>query len=187
MELLIKEENNKSRRLQRSIDALDAEKNDVTNILNVVCSKLSIPVKDLADKLDDLLLEMSDAKGTVATLNVDLATTKAELTNKSHESHQLALDNDHLKKMLALTKSQVKETETDASDQNEKARSVIACLEQTLACKEQEWTETRNEITEIQAEKQRLLTNLNESKDKCEQLTSHLEDIQSELATSKNK
>ncbi|KAL3799137.1 hypothetical protein HJC23_002265 [Cyclotella cryptica] len=207
LETILREENNKAQCLQKSITSLNAEKENLSTALKAACSKLSVPEKDLVDKIDDLLLEISDARSRLATVSIDLTTTKSELAKIGHEKLQLALDNDHLKKVLSQTKAQIIEMEADSNDQNEKAQGVIACLEKTLAIKEQEWVESRTTLDaeminlrremdteiatreklldELRAENKGIQTDAEKLKQEHDDIKSLLEETQSELSMSK--
>jgi chromosome segregation ATPase len=174
LERLLQEECSKSQRLQKSIDLLSAEKETLT----LLSAKLSVPEKDVMDKIEDLLVELSDARSQIATVSVDLTTTKSELARVNHDNQQLSLDTDHLKNVLELATSQMKETEASAND----ARESIANLKQTLAEREQECADIRSKTSD---EISRLEKLSNEADAHCRSLQCQLETAQTELSLSK--
>lgn len=182
MELLLQEERSTTVRLQKAIDSISDEKDERSRIVKALSSKLTVSEKDIIDKIDDLLIEISDSNAKCATLNIDLTTTKSELAKLDHQKHQLLLESDNLKSILEMTTSQMKEMENET----ERNRSAIASLEQLLADKNSEINQIRDEISiregkldKAQSENESLRCNLDTVKHR-------LEETRNELEVSKN-
>eukprot|EP00956_Cyclotella_meneghiniana_P032433 scaffold89197_cov61-Cyclotella_meneghiniana.AAC.4 len=135
LERLFQEECNKVHNLQKSIDSFHDKEVEISKTIKVLCSKLGVQEKDIVDKVEDLQIEVSESRGEIATRKIDLTTIRSELAKVEHENHQFSLDNGHLKHVLEMTRSQL-------NTRNEEIRE----LEQTLALKEKESADARNEI-----------------------------------------
>jgi chromosome segregation ATPase len=179
LERLLQEESNKSQSLQKSIDSISADREEALKTMRSLSSKLSVPEKDVIDKVEDILIELSDARSEIATISIDLTTTKSELAKVNHDNQQLSLDTSHLKNVLELTTSQMKETEASASD----ARDSIAHLKQTLAEQEEECANIKSKTSD---EISRLKKLSNEAKSQCMSLQCQLETLQTELSLANN-
>ena len=177
VELLLQEERNRSLRLQKTIDTMEDNKVKGSKALELLSSKLCVPETDVVDKVEDLQLELSEAQSQLATIGIDLTTTNSELAKINHEKHQLSLDIDHLNNVLELTTSQLKETEADAIAESEKARGVIACLEQSLTDEKQAHSDARDAFDSE-------MTNLRHQIDN--ETNSRLGEMKNELEIAKN-
>jgi chromosome segregation ATPase len=171
MDHLLQEGRNKAQQLQKSLRLLRDENDEALRSIKTISSKLSVPEKDVVEKIEDLLIELSDARSEIATIGIDLTTTMSELAKLNHEKDQLTLDRDHMKNVLDLTTAQMKEFETDANVQREKASSAITCLEQKLAndrCSfENKMAANEQIVAGLRAENERLQCSFDEAKKEC--------------------
>ena len=96
-----------SRGLEKSLSQVKTDNQDLQTILNDACAKLSAGENgSLIDAIDDMLLDRSDARMQVKTLEVDITTLTSSNANLEYE-------NDKLSKQLDEKGNEVKRLKSD--------------------------------------------------------------------------
>ena len=96
-----------SRGLEKSLSQVKTDNQDLQTILNDACAKLSAGENGaLIDAIDDMLLDRSDARMQVKTLEVDITTLTSSNANLEYE-------NDKLSKQLDEKGNEVKRLKSD--------------------------------------------------------------------------
>lgn len=181
LQQLLDGERDKSHQLQSSIDFLEDEKEALTSTLNAACAKLGATNHlNLLDSIDDIKVEKSQSDSQIATLTVDLTTVQSDLAASQHAREELS---QHLNEL---------------SMEIEKGRSVVSCLEQTIAASQEEWAterKTLNDEIETLREKARscdteiqgLKCNAEKSRQDYDELASQLNETRRELSTANDE
>ncbi len=133
-ENLLIDERKKSQQLESKLEEVRSKKEAAELTIKAACSKLGHEIReiDLADAIDDLTLDRTQAESTIITLNIDIKALKASMGTLEYAKDQLT------EQMRLLSERKEKEINElkRAFDSDRKAQD--ASIDSLIASKEEE-------------------------------------------------
>ncbi len=118
--------------------------------LESTCANLEDDKENLLRQKQNLALSMKSKESDISRLEFELSRVSEDRRLKEEECVSLTDSLEQVRTELHRVRNQMSEAEADARDQLETGRGVIACLEKTMAKKENEWESCRISLeTEI--------------------------------------
>ena len=151
VEKLLIDERKKTQQLESTLDEVRSKKEAVEMTIEAACSKLGRGMRenDLADAIDDLTLERTQAESKIITLNIDIKTLKSTIGSIEYDKDQLS---GQMRLLSERKENEINELKR-AFDSDRKAQD--ASIESLIASKEEELQSMRtaNDELRVQIEK----------------------------------
>eukprot|EP00986_Skeletonema_menzelii_P007742 scaffold3066_cov131-Skeletonema_menzelii.AAC.7 len=92
IEQLLIEERKKTHQLESKLEEVQSQKKVAESTIEDACSKLGLEIRQiyLADAIDDLMLERTQAESKIVTLNIDIKTLKSTIDSLEYDKNQLS-------------------------------------------------------------------------------------------------
>lgn len=121
--------------------------------LRLDLATLESTVENLRDEKENLVLQkqnlslsLKSKESDISRLELELARVSEDFRLKIEECVSLTDSLEQVRSEVLTVRNQMAQAEADARDQHDSSRSVIACLEKTMADKENEWEFRRTSL-----------------------------------------
>lgn len=178
IEKLLIDERKKTQQLESTLEEVRSKKEAAEMTIEAACSKLGRGMRenDLADAIDDLTLERTQAESKIITLNIDIKTLKSTIGSLEYDKDQLS---GQMRLLSERKENEINELKR-AFDSDRKAQD--ASIESLIASKEEELQSMRTANDELRGQIEKLSEEAAQLQRRSESCEVELKDCQEELS-----
>ena len=181
IEQLLIEERKKTHQLESKLEEVQSQKKVAESTIEDACSKLGLEIRQiyLADAIDDLMLERTQAESKIVTLNIDIKTLKSTIDSLEYDKNQLS---DQMRLLSERKGKEINELKR-AFDSDRKAQD--ASIDSLIASKEEELQALRTTNDELKEKIEKLSEEAAHLQRRSERCEAELKECQEELSAAK--